>query len=176
MFPFCFLIYFLIHLNHVSSLNETWCDLWSKKHLFNSTEQHLFNFTFEFVQIETVNDLHFGNETCSPRSNRANQLQVVKIFSTQMILIPNDLDLERGVLSLFQFSLERKSRKGVIFQNIKGLSYNRRQRLFEANRSKTFIEINLRNAHFNFYHNDKLITEEDCVNGSFAENMSNFFR
>ena len=181
----CFLIFVHIHLN-TSLTNDTWCDTWRQKHLFNSTEYHYYTFRFEFIQIDTLDDLNFDNHTCLPFNSNLtvynSNFQVFKIFSTQMLILTNDIDYEGGVLSLFRFWL-KSNKKAILFQNVKGFTYSKQIGHFDhkqikmSNSRKSFIEINFRNTFFDFYNGDKLITEEECVNGSLSQfSEKNFFR
>jgi hypothetical protein len=164
---------------------ESWCDTWSSKHLFNSTEYHIVNVSFVFVKVDDESDLNFGKEKCSIRDN-AKSIEYIKIYPTQMILFGNDIDFDNGVLRLFRFDYFGKdTTKGIVFMNVKGFTQrqminsqqsNSINTLNVENHRKSFIIISLRNAYVEFYLNTKLITESECNEQNFPSNMTSYFR
>ena len=164
---------------------ESWCDTWSSKHLFNSTEYHIDNGSFVFVKIDDESDLNFGKEKCSIREN-AKSIEYIKIYPTRMILFGNDIDFDGGVLRLFKFDyFDNYTTKGIVFMNVKG--FTQRQMINSQqsnaitsvngeNHRKSFIIISVRNAYVDFYLNTKLITESECNEKNFPPNMTSYFR
>ena len=93
-------ILFLINLSNLLliNVNSNVCDEWSQKHIFNSTELHMFNSTFPFVRIDSMKDLNL-NVSCR-KIDWSKQLGL-KIYANKSdVLFESDFNI-KNVLGFF---------------------------------------------------------------------------
>lgn len=106
-----FSILFLINLSNLllNFVNTNICDEWSQKHIFNSTELHMFNSTFPFVKIDAMKDLNL-NVSCR-KIDWSKQLGLKVYANKDNVLFESDFNI-KNVLRFFS------KKQAIIFQNI----------------------------------------------------------
>ena len=149
-------------LNVHSKNYTTACIEWSKKHIFNSSEYHYRNSSFEFVIIDTLSDItHMPR--CPKRMRQHDNM--LKIYSTQGILFESTFDL-KNLLSYIRFD-PYSSRRVILFQNVKGFNQYKED---ELNADFDYINeymFNFYDLSFRFFQDGRLLDDQDCVESNF---------
>ena len=152
-------------LLNVHSKNYTACIEWSKKHMFNSSEYHYRNSSFEFVIIDTLSDItHMPR--CPKRMRQHGSM--LKIYSTQGILFENTFDL-KNLLSYIRFD-PYSSKRVVLFQNFKGFNQYKDESDDQINADFDYINeymFNFYDLSFKFFQDGRLLDDKDCVESNF---------
>ena len=115
---FIFIIILSDLLNRSSGLmtnsNEFDCDTWKNEHIFLAKDVHLYNMTFAFVKIDTLEDLNVSFQCNQSEYN----IDDLKIYANENILLNNDLNLD-GVLHLIN---RTNVEINIVFQNLNGFN------------------------------------------------------
>ena len=154
------LTYFFTFVASKQYNNSNECNLWSKTHVLNQTERHYFNMTAVFIKFRKFSDLEI---ICK---NVKYNLEFLKLYAEEEVLLDNKLDL-KNLLSHFKYV------KTIYFQNIKGFNQNSVGKT--TNEFISTFNLNFYNIKFEFYSNEKLITDADCKRKAFNFSLSGFF-
>ena len=141
-----------------SQTNNEECLDWMNEHVFISNEIH-FETSMKFIQINSFDDLQLPS-ACPPNQE---QTLVLKIYARENILLDNSLDL-RGIRSMFNYV------EIILFQNIKGFN----QKTISNVKFLFKIEIDFENIQFDFYQNNTLIDDKNCIEANFNAKLTNF--
>jgi hypothetical protein len=148
------------------------CSDWTTKHLFNSTENHVSSTYFEFLIIDSIDDVT-QMPHCRKRAH-ANE-DFVKIYSNKPILFDNTFNL-KNLLDFFSFDYfwSESQSKIILFQNVKGFNQKRLSNEYVEDEDEYLSEyiINFYDINFEFYERDRLLDDGDCIKSNF--NMSFF--
>ena len=155
-----YLILLLINENH--TLNQ--CDIWSQKHLFNSTEYHVPNIVFPFVRIDSLQNLNFKFESCTKIEIKHKGL---KVYFNIKSLFDNDFKIH----NFLNFFSEKQN--FILFVNVKG--FNQKIFMKENNLVLFQLEYNFVNVNFRFFQNETLVTEDKCKRKNFDQKIKSFF-
>jgi hypothetical protein len=151
---------YLLFLSCIQSIKTTdsQCASWSKKFILNQTERHFFNITSVFISFTHLSEL--TNLTLCPEINYA--LTTLKIYSDNEFLLSfNTLDLS---LLLSMFTFVEKKRQTLLFQNVKGFNFDKSLANKYVNTELiSSFNLNFYNVKFDFYVNETLITENECL-------------
>ena len=142
------------------------CSDWKEEHLFKIKEIEALNITSPFVIITNVNDLEDESLVeCS--ANVETKMSLLKVYATNQLLLPTDLNLT-SILNLFTF--ESFERKQFFFQNIKGFNLRTNATPLKKRGSyqTSFFEVN-----FEFYLDGVYIASQMCE--KFLFKNTNFF-
>jgi hypothetical protein len=150
-------VFSFVHIFNQTN-NET-CLVWMNEHIFISNEIHFEN-SIKFIQINSFDDLQLPSACPSTQDKTL----VLKIFAHENILLENSLDL-RGIRSMFKFV------EIILFQNVKGFN----QKKIHNAKFLFKTEIDFENIQFDFYKNNTLLDDKDCIEENFNAKLTNFF-
>ena len=142
------------------------CENWKNDHIFLAEDVHYYNIKFAFVQIETLDDLNISVE-CQPSEY---YIKLLKIFARKNILINNDLNL-RGVINILN---RTNTQVDVLFQNVNGFNQNGQLQRDTKQNLNTIRSFQMKNLIFDFYHQGKLLSSQNCSSQNFNFE-TNFF-
>jgi len=95
--------------------NDT-CVTWENEHLVQSSEIHGYNFTFTFLQIDSLDDINVNSTAC--QSKFKNNIGPFKVYATRKIFLENSFDYDR-LIDLFNISPSLSWPISIIFQNVR---------------------------------------------------------
>jgi len=145
------------------------CSDWTAKHLFNSTENHVASTCFEFVIIDSLDDVS-QMPHCRKRAHATENL--VKIYSSQPVLFDNTFNL-KNLLDFFSFDnlWSESQSKIVLFQNVKGFNEKRLSNEYvhddDDDEYLSDYIINFYDVNFEFYQRERLLGDGDCIRSNF---------
>jgi hypothetical protein len=162
---YCMITSFCFEVNETSDFNE--CEIWIQRHVYIAEDIHFYNKTFQFVKIDSLNDL---NITTRCRTLEF-KISTLEIFARQSILLDNDLDLS-GVLNVFNLS---HTQRQVWFLNIKGFNEKNSELTTIHSHTYEITSLVIMNVNFEFYREGTQLQSDECKMANFSSKTNDFF-
>ena len=143
------------------------CTIWSKKHIFNTSNTHYLNMTSILVEFKSFDELNVS--VCANLSYR---VEILRMYPYDHLMLDNSLDISQ-FLKKFQFP--EKKVKFLVLYNIKGFTQATNKSTLIHNELSDFV-VSLEDSYFDFYFDGRRrINRELCIKSNFNRRSTHFF-